>query len=405
MRVVILGSGVVGVASAWYLNQAGHEVTVIDREPGAALETSAANAGQISPGYAAPWAAPGVPLKAIKWMFQRHAPLAVRLDGTQFQLKWMWQMLRNCDTSHYMENKGRMVRLAEYSRDCLKALRAETNIQYEGRQGGTLQLFRTEQQYENATRDIAVLEDAGVPYQLLESSRLAEVEPALAEVAHKLTGGLQLPNDETGDCQLFTQNLARMAEQAGVKFRFNTPVDQLLCDGEQIYGVKCGDEVIKADAYVMAFGSYSTAMLKGIVDIPVYPLKGYSLTIPIAQEDGAPVSTILDEVLSSDRCRYHRSCLTYRTAETVCSLFDFVVKNCYRRISLIRDCLLNLRTCQSLANFSRILCNSRFSATYSTSQRIVFSLRYFARYLISQLIDFSLNCCYLCCRICDSFVF
>ncbi|EHO8201321.1 D-amino acid dehydrogenase [Escherichia coli] len=259
MRVVILGSGVVGVASAWYLNQAGHEVTVIDREPGAALETSAANAGQISPGYAAPWAAPGVPLKAIKWMFQRHAPLAVRLDGTQFQLKWMWQMLRNCDTSHYMENKGRMVRLAEYSRDCLKALRAETNIQYEGRQGGTLQLFRTEQQYENATRDIAVLEDAGVPYQLLESSRLAEVEPAL------------------------------------VKFRFNTPVDQLLCDGEQIYGVKCGDEVIKADAYVMAFGSYSTAMLKGIVDIPVYPLKGYSLTIPIAQEDGAPVSTILDE--------------------------------------------------------------------------------------------------------------
>jgi D-amino-acid dehydrogenase len=135
MRVVILGSGVVGVTSAWYLSQAGHEVTVIDREPGPALETSAANAGQISPGYAAPWAAPGVPLKAIKWMFQRHAPLAISLDGTQFQLKWMWQMLRNCDTRHYMENKGRMVRLAEYSRDCLKALRASTGIEYEGRQG------------------------------------------------------------------------------------------------------------------------------------------------------------------------------------------------------------------------------------------------------------------------------
>jgi len=111
MRVVILGSGVVGVTSAWYLSQAGHEVTVIDRESGPALETSAANAGQISPGYAAPWAAPGVPLKAIKWMFQRHAPLAISLDGTQFQLKWMWQMLRNCDTRHYMEKKGRMVRL------------------------------------------------------------------------------------------------------------------------------------------------------------------------------------------------------------------------------------------------------------------------------------------------------
>lgn len=295
MRVVVLGSGVVGVTSAWYLRQQGHEVTVIDREPDAALETSAANAGQISPGYAAPWAAPGVPLKAIKWMFQRHAPLAISLDGSGFQLKWMWQMLRNCDTRHYMENKGRMVRLAEYSRDCLKALRASTGIAYEGRQGGTLQLFRTELQYENAAKDIAVLEDAGVPYQLLESHRLAEVEPALADVAHKLTGGLQLPNDETGDCQLFTQRLARMAAEAGVVFRYNTPVDRLLYEGNQIYGVQCGAEVVKADAYVMAFGSYSTAMLKGIVDIPVYPLKGYSLTIPIAEESGAPMSTVLDE--------------------------------------------------------------------------------------------------------------
>ncbi|WP_312074577.1 D-amino acid dehydrogenase [Atlantibacter sp.] len=295
MRVVVLGSGVVGVTSAWYLRQQGHEVTVIDRESDAALETSAANAGQISPGYAAPWAAPGVPLKAIKWMFERHAPLAISLDGSSFQLKWMWQMLRNCDTRHYMENKGRMVRLAEYSRDCLKALRASTGIAYEGRQGGTLQLFRTEQQYENAAKDIAVLEEAGVPYQLLESARLADVEPALSEVAHKLTGGLQLPNDETGDCQLFTQRLARMAADAGVLFRYNTPVDSLLYEGNQIYGVKCGQEVVKADAYVMAFGSYSTAMLKGIVDIPVYPLKGYSLTIPIAEESGAPVSTVLDE--------------------------------------------------------------------------------------------------------------
>lgn len=295
MRIVVLGSGVVGVTSAWYLNQAGHEVTVIEREPGPALQTSAANAGQISPGYAAPWAAPGVPLKAIKWMFERHAPLAISLDGSPSQLKWMWQMLRNCDTRHYMENKGRMVRLAEYSRDCLKTLRDTTGIQYEGRQGGTLQLFRTAQQYDNATRDIAVLKDAGVPYQLLESSCLAEVEPALAEVAHKLTGGLRLPNDETGDCQLFTQRLAAMAEAAGVVFRYNTPVEQLLHEGEKIYGVKCGDEVIKADAYVMAFGSYSTRMLKNIVDIPVYPLKGYSLTIPVAEDDGAPVSTILDE--------------------------------------------------------------------------------------------------------------
>ena len=295
MRVVILGSGVVGVASAWYLAKAGHEVTVIDRQPGPAMETSAANAGQISPGYAAPWAAPGVPLKAIKWMFQRHAPLAVRLDGSSFQLSWMWQMLKNCDTSHYMTNKGRMVRLAEYSRDCIKALRQETGIQYEGRQGGTLQLFRTQQQFENAAKDIAVLEDAGVPYKLLEAHQLATVEPALAQVAYKLTGGLQLPNDETGDCQLFTQQLAKLAQQAGVTFLYNRSVDRLLVDGDQISGVQCGAEVFKADSYVVAFGSYSTALLRDLVSIPVYPLKGYSLTIPIADEAAAPFSTVLDE--------------------------------------------------------------------------------------------------------------
>ena len=228
-------------------------------------------------------------------MFQRHAPLAIRFDGSSFQLNWMWQMLKNCNTEHYMTNKGRMVRLAEYSRDCIKALRQETGIQYEGRQGGTLQLFRTQQQFENAAKDIAVLEDAGVPYKLLEASQLASVEPALAQVAHKLTGGLQLPNDETGDCQLFTQQLAKMAEQAGVTFLFNRSVDRLLVEGDKIAGVQCGEEVFKADSYVVAFGSYSTALLRGLVSIPVYPLKGYSLTIPITDEAAAPFSTVLDE--------------------------------------------------------------------------------------------------------------
>ncbi|HBT15092.1 MAG TPA: D-amino acid dehydrogenase, partial [Erwinia persicina] len=270
-------------------------VTVIDRQPAAALETSAANAGQISPGYAAPWAAPGVPLKAVKWMFQRHAPLAIRLDGSRFQLAWMWQMLRNCDMSHYQLNKSRMVRIAEYSRDCLKTLRQETGIAYEGRQGGTLQLFRTAQQYESAAKDIAVLKEAGVPYELLEAAQLRQAEPALATTQHKLTGGLRLPNDETGDCQLFTQRLAAMAAEAGVTFRYNTTVDALEQEGNRITGVRCGSERITADAYVVAFGSFSTALLDGIVNVPVYPLKGYSLTIPIKDADAAPVSTVLDE--------------------------------------------------------------------------------------------------------------
>ena len=221
MRVLILGSGVVGVTSAYYLARAGHEVTVVDREAGPALETSFANAGQISPGYAAPWAAPGVPLKAVKWMFEKHAPLAMRLDGTRFQLEWMWQMLRNCTAERYAQNKGRMVRLAEYSRDCLQALRADTGIQYEGRTGGTLQVFRSQQQFDGAHKDIAVLRDANVPFELLTRDELADAEPALEAVAHKLTGGLRLPGDETGDCQLFTTRLAAMAEQLGVQFRYN----------------------------------------------------------------------------------------------------------------------------------------------------------------------------------------
>ncbi|MEC5405245.1 D-amino acid dehydrogenase [Paraburkholderia sp. MPAMCS5] len=295
MRIVVLGSGVVGVTSAYYLARAGHDVTVIDREAGPALETSFANAGQISPGYASPWAAPGVPLKAVKWMFQKHAPLAIRLDGTQFQLQWMWQMLQNCTASRYAVNKGRMVRLAEYSRDCLQALRAETGIRYEGRTGGTLQVFRTQQQFDGAAKDIAVLEEANVPYELLSAAELAQAEPALAAVSHKLTGGLRLPGDETGDCQMFTTRLAALAGQLGVKFRYNTPIDALAMAGDRVAGVQCGGELVRADSFVVALGSYSTRFLSDLVKIPVYPLKGYSITAPIANEAAAPVSTVLDE--------------------------------------------------------------------------------------------------------------
>ena len=295
MKVLILGSGVVGVTSAWYLAKAGHEVTVVDRQASAAEETSAGNAGQISPGYATPWAAPGIPLKAVKWMFQRHAPLAMRADGSLFQLQWMWQMLKNCNDASYAANKARMVRIAEYSRDCLRELRRETGIRYDERQGGTLQLFRSDAQFEHAAQDMAVLQEAGVPYELLQSHQLAQAEPALAAVTHKLTGGLRLPNDETGDCQMFTKKLAQLAQAAGVKFLYNCEVERLLDDGDRIIGVQCGKEVMTADRYIVAFGSYSTQLLNGLVAIPVYPLKGYSLTIPITDAQYAPASTILDE--------------------------------------------------------------------------------------------------------------
>jgi len=295
MRVVVLGSGVIGVTTAFYLARAGHEVTVLDRQAGSALETSFANAGQISPGHSAPWAAPGIPLKALKWMLQKHAPLSITPDGSLFQLRWMWQMLMNCSAARYAINKTRMVHLAEYSRDCFKELRASTQIQYEDRQRGTLQVFRTEAQFESAEKDILVLKQTGVPFELLGRCELARAEPALAGVQHKLAGGLRLPNDETGDCQLFTAALTELAKSLSVQFRYGVSIESLVMSNNKIAGVKLTNEVITADAYVMALGSYSTNMLRGILAIPVYPVKGYSITVPIVDAGKAPISTIMDE--------------------------------------------------------------------------------------------------------------
>jgi len=296
MHVIVLGSGVIGTTSAWYLARRGARVTVIDRQAGPALETSYANAGQVSPGYSTPWAAPGIPLKAIKWLFQHHAPLAIRADGSLQQLKWLFAMLANCSADRYAVNKERMLRLAEYSRDCLRELRAEIGIQYEQRTGGTLQLFRTRAQFEAARRDIRVLDECAVPYELLDAQRLASVEPALAPVQSKLAGGLRLPNDETGDCHMFTQALAAKAAELGVVFRFGRTIDALVACGNHVSGIRVGDDLLTADAYVMALGSYSRDLLLPLgLDIPVYPVKGYSLTVPIASETAAPVSTVLDE--------------------------------------------------------------------------------------------------------------
>ncbi len=294
MRVLVLGSGVIGVSTAYYLAKAGHDVTVIDRQPGPALETSFANAGQISPGYASPWAAPGIPLKAAKWLFQKHAPLAIRPDGSLFQLQWMWQMYRNCTADRYAVNKERMVRLAEYSRDCIRTLRAETGIAYEGRSLGTIQLFRTQQQLDGAAKDIEVLRDAGVDYELLQGRELGKAEPALGTHA-TLVGGLRLPNDETGDCQLFTTRLTAMARDLGVRFEFDTDIQALDIGNGQITGVRTAKGTLSADRYVLALGSYSRLLLKDQFTLPVYPLKGYSITVPITDESRAPVSTILDE--------------------------------------------------------------------------------------------------------------
>lgn len=306
MRVLVLGSGVIGVASAYYLAAKGAQVTVLDRQSGPAEETSFANAGQISPGYSTPWAAPGIPFKAVKWMFQHHAPLAINLDGSLWQLNWMAQMLKNCNPASYSINKGRMTRVAEYSRDCLRQLRQDTGIHYEHRSKGTLQVFRSEAQLDMVQRDIAVLQACGVSHQLLVGAdQLAQVEPALAYAQDKLVGGLHLPNDETGDCYLFTNALAGVAQEMGVEFKFNQNVERLITQGDEIKGVVINGEVLTADKYVLAFGSYSRDFLKPLqLDLPVYPVKGYSLTVPIMDEKFAPQSTVLDETYKIAMTRF-----------------------------------------------------------------------------------------------------
>lgn len=296
MKIIVMGAGVIGVTSAWYLAKAGHDVTVIDRQDGPALETSFANAGEISPGYSSPWAAPGIPMKAIKWMFQRHAPLVLqpRLDWTR--IKWMGQMLGNCTSSAYAVNKSRMVRIAEYSRDCLSELRDETGIKYDERTQGTLQLFRKQEQVEAAGKDIEVLRADGVPFEVLDRAACIAAEPGLANSAGLIAGGLRLPGDETGDCFMFTNRLAEMATALGVKFRWGVSIDGIETEGGKISAVRTNQGRMTADNYVLALGPHSPHLVRHLgLKLPIYPLKGYSLTIPIENEASAPVSTVMDE--------------------------------------------------------------------------------------------------------------
>lgn len=296
MKVLVLGAGVIGVTTAYYLSKRGFEVTVIDRQPGPGLETSFANAGEVSPGYASPWAGPGVPVKAIRWLLDRHGPLVLRPQADPAMWRWIWQMLRNCTAARYAVNKARMVSIAEYSRDCLRTLRAETGIRYDERSQGTLQLFRKQVQLDHVSGDIEVLRQYSVPYEVLDREGCIRVEPGLAATRERFVGGLRLPDDETGDCHMFTQRLEQLAVAQGVDFLYNTTIKSVDVSGGRIAQVSTDRGALTADIYVMALGSFSPLLLRPIgIDIPVYPVKGYSLTVPIVNNNIAPESTIMDE--------------------------------------------------------------------------------------------------------------
>jgi D-amino-acid dehydrogenase len=296
LHVAVLGAGVIGTSVAYFLARAGHRVSVVERQPGAGLETSFANAGEVSPGYSAPWAGPGVPLKAIKWLLMQHRPLVIWPQADWAMWRWGLAMLANCTARAYEVNKSRMLRLAEYSRDCLRRLRAETGIAYDERTRGTLQLFRTQRQRDATGADIEVLRRFGVPFEVLDGDGCIVHEPALARVREKFVGGLRLPGDETGDCFKFTQAMAAKAADLGVEFRYGTQVTRLAAGGGRIEGARTSSGAVIADAYVLAFGSYSPLLARPLgLDLPVYPVKGYSITVPILDPSGAPQSTVMDE--------------------------------------------------------------------------------------------------------------
>ena len=291
-----MGAGVIGVTTAWYLAKGGAEVTVLDRQPGPGMETSYANAGELSYGMTSPWAAPGVPLKALKWLFMKRRPLFIWPLVSPRMWKWGAQMLANCAAGPYAVNKARMVRVSNYSRDVLPDLVRETGIRFDGRAQGTLQLFRTMKQLKDSQADQDILARYDSPFEVLDPDGCVAVEPALALVRKKFVGGLRLTADRTGDCRMFTLALADRAAGRGVHFHYGQTIKGLAVEGGRIAGVETDRGRVTGDAYVSALGTFGPRVLDGVgITLPVYPVKGYSITLPVTDDAMAPQSTIMDE--------------------------------------------------------------------------------------------------------------
>ena len=296
MKVIVLGAGVVGVTTAWYLARAGAEVRVLDRQPGPGMETSFANAGELSYGMSSPWAAPGIPKKAIQWLFMRHRPLFIWPMVDPKMWDWGLRMLRNCNEDSYRLNKSRMVRVSNYSRDAMTDLLRDVDLEFDLREKGTLQLFRTEKQLKNSKADQEVLAEFDSPFEVLDRDGCIAAEPGLAHVADKFVGGLRLTADRTGDCRMFTLALAEKAAGLGVSFRYGTTISGFTRSGDRITAVETDQGSETADAYVCALGPFAPILMRKIgIRLPIYPIKGYSITLPVTDDGAAPQSTLMDE--------------------------------------------------------------------------------------------------------------
>ncbi|GAA4332223.1 D-amino acid dehydrogenase [Pigmentiphaga soli] len=298
MKVLVLGAGVVGVATAYYLRKDGHDVTVVDRQPGPGRETSYGNAGGLCPSFAGPWAAPGMVTKVLKQSLQRHSPIRFSPLPEPRRMAWALQWMRNCTPERFRVNKLRMQRVAHYSLQCLRDLvAAEPLPGFDFHEGGVLQIFRTPAELELGRLSARTLEEYGVPRRILDAAQAAEVEPALARSAVGMAGALHLPADASGDCHKFSRNLAALLQQRGVAFRYGVAIESIAREGDAIGAVRASNgETLRADAYVVALGSHAPFLLRPLgLKLPVYPLKGYSITAPVDDPDGAPTMAVMDE--------------------------------------------------------------------------------------------------------------
>jgi D-amino-acid dehydrogenase len=300
VKVLVLGAGVVGVASAWYLAEAGHEVTVVDRQAQAAMETSFANGGQISASHAEPWAKPSVVPKILRWLGREDAPLAFRPRADWAQWMWGLRFLLECLPGRFERNCRALAGLAAYSRDCLRALREKTGLRYDQSSRGILHFATDGHDFEVLARSAEAVRALGIDRQVKSAPECLALEPALKDSQDPVTGGVYTPGDESGDACRFTQELARLAARRGVRFRFDSSVKAIDVTGEEVSGVRLENEQqeLNADAYVVALGSYSPLLLRPLgIRIPVYPLKGYSITLQLGPEhdDAAPSMSLTDE--------------------------------------------------------------------------------------------------------------
>jgi D-amino-acid dehydrogenase len=305
MKVIVLGSGIIGTASAWFLNKAGNDVTVIERQPGVAQETSFANGCQISVSHAEPWANPSAPLKILKWLGKEDAPLLYRFRAEWLQWKWGMRFLRECTPARTMENIRQIVAICEYSRQTLQAVRAETGISYDELTRGILHFYTNQQEYDASSHAAKLMREFGCPRHPISADEVVRIEPALARIRDRIVGGDFTATDESGDVYKFTTGLAQKAAQAGVNFEFNTTITRLLTEGSGISAKITGVEIInpdgrhqvrRADAFVVALGSFSAPLLKPLgIDLMIYPGKGYSATYAVTDPQAAPTVSLTDD--------------------------------------------------------------------------------------------------------------